>query len=62
MRVVYPDGYDIDREVYVYSIMGQEMLRYRFENQQISNSLNIQNLTSGLYFLKAGNTVRKFIR
>lgn len=62
MKIVYPAGYNMDREAYVYNLTGQEIAKYKLDNEQISSLVNIQNLPSGLYFLKAGNSVKKFSR
>jgi hypothetical protein len=62
LKVLFPDEYDMDRTIYVYSITGQEILKLNADNQQSARIVNVQSLTSGIYFLKAGNQVKKFIR
>lgn len=62
LKVVFPDDYDMDRTITLFSITGQEISRLNADNQLTSRIVNIQSLASGIYFLKAGNTVKKFIR
>jgi PKD repeat protein len=62
IKVSYPDSYDGDRSISVYSMTGQEVIKIMSDNGEGSRLVNIQNLLSGVYFLKAGSLVKKFIR
>ena len=62
LKVVYPDDYMLDKTIYIYSITGQEILKIYTDNQQPSNTVNIQSLTSGIYLLKTGSAIKKFIK
>ena len=46
-------------EIVVYNIMGQSVMTV--EGHAGANSLNISNLTSGIYFVNAGTDTQKFI-
>ena len=62
IKVVYPSQYTLDRDIFIYNIMGQQIQVYSMDYEQTSRLVNIKNLTSGLYFMKVGNTIKKFIR
>ena len=46
-------------EVTVYNIMGQAVMTV--EGRIGANTIDISNLTSGIYFISAGNDTQKFI-
>jgi hypothetical protein len=46
-------------EVTVYNIMGQTVMTV--EGHAGVNTLDISNLTSGIYFINAGNDTQKFV-
>ena len=62
ITVVYPNDYNADKEIYLYNITGQQVMNIKTEPAQTSQLVNIQNLPSGAYFLRTGNSVKKFIR
>ena len=62
LKVVYPDNYTMNRDLSIYNIMGQEILRSAADSEQSTRVINIQNLPSGIYFAKTGSTLKKFIK
>ena len=46
-------------EIVIYNIMGQQVMS--MEGHAGANSINIDNLTSGIYFVNAGSDTQKFI-
>ena len=62
ITVVYPNDYNADKEIYLYNITGQQVMSIKTEPAQTSQLVNIQTLPSGAYFLRTGNSVKKFIR
>ena len=46
-------------EIVIYNIMGQQVMSQ--EGHAGANSININNLTSGIYFVNAGSDTQKFI-
>ena len=46
-------------DIVVYNIMGQKVMKA--EGHAGANSINISNLTSGIYFVNAGTEIQKFI-
>lgn len=62
INVVYPDSYDLDRDINIFSITGQKVMEIITSHETTSQLINIQNLPSGAYFLRTGDSVKKFIR
>ena len=62
LKVLFPDNYSMDKDIYVYSMTGQEVLSLKADSEQNSRLVNIQNLSSGVYFLRTGETVKKFVK
>jgi hypothetical protein len=62
INVTYPENYTADRDVYVYNMMGQEVTKSRTEGEPITRLVDIQNLSAGVYIMKVGSTLKKFIK
>jgi hypothetical protein len=46
-------------DIVIYNIMGQKVMN--MEGRAGANSININSLSSGIYFVNAGNDTQKFI-
>ena len=62
MIVSYPENYELDKTITLYNAMGQEIININVDRQQTSKSVNIENLFSGVYFIKTGDFIKKFIK
>ncbi len=58
VRIEYPSR-AIDRDVYIYSITGQQVLKAANSSDLNPISVNIAALPAGLYILRVGDTVKK---
>ena len=48
-------------EVQIYDVLGHLILLQYFDNQEII-TLNLNNLQSGIYFIKIENTTKRFVK
>lgn len=46
----------------IYDVLGIEVLRESINNFSVSYRINIENLSTGMYFIKIGNNIEKFIK
>jgi hypothetical protein len=50
------------REIEIYDLFGRRVLKSEVGSQRTEMTINISKLSPGIYFLKAGNEVRKFVK
>jgi len=50
------------KEIEIYDLFGRIIFQSTITNQQSTISIDVSKLSSGIYFLKAENEVRKFVR
>ncbi len=46
----------------IYDVLGIEVLRESINNFSVSYRINIENLSTGMYFIKIGNNIEKFLK
>lgn len=52
---------EIDGYLFLYSMTGQEVMRIYLNANEKSKIINVHSLSSGVYFLRAGNLIEKII-
>jgi len=54
------EGNTVENKVYIYNSFGQVILQQEIKAELKSVTIDIQNLSPGLYFLRLGGTVKSF--
>jgi hypothetical protein len=55
-------GVDEQSEIYIYNTLGEEVLTESIHPMTSSHRLNIESLPKGMYYVKAGNRMVKFMK
>lgn len=50
------------REIEIVDLFGRRVLKSEVRGQRSEVSINVASLSPGIYFLKVGNEVRKFVK
>ncbi|MBK7762510.1 MAG: T9SS type A sorting domain-containing protein [Bacteroidetes bacterium] len=56
------DAFNKEIEIIIYNVVGQEVLKCKFKNSNSKIQLDIHSLSQGIYLLKVGSYVRKFLK
>ena len=56
------DAFNKEIEITIYNVVGQEVLKRKFQNSNSTLQLDIHSLSQGMYLLKIGSSVKKFLK